>query len=84
MLHDFIPRIFGDTYVFAAQPSRGAGGHPACRQARESDRLAAGRVRPIRHGTDSSDRRIGGQDAYLPHGQVGCAPSSGALFDKFT
>jgi chromosome segregation protein len=26
-------------------------------------RLATGRVRPIRHGTDSSDRRIGEQDA---------------------
>src|SRR5207249_11186081 len=38
----------------------GAGGHPACRQVRESDR----------------------QDAYLPHSQDGCAPSSGALFNK--
>ena len=32
----------------------GVGGHPACRQVRESDR----------------------QDAYLPHSQDGCAPSS--------
>src|SRR5438552_1914507 len=38
----------------------GAGGHPACRQVRESNR----------------------QDAYLPHSQDGCAPSSRALFNK--
>src|SRR5213592_2679477 len=38
----------------------GAGGHPACRQVRESDR----------------------QDAYLPHSQDACAPSSGALFNS--
>src|SRR5204862_4422165 len=38
----------------------GVGGHPACRQVRESDR----------------------QDAYLPHSQDGCAPSSAALFNK--
>src|SRR5213075_1441679 len=43
-----------------SHPGYGAGGHPACRQVRESDR----------------------QDAYLPHSQDGCAPSSGALFNK--